>query len=319
MGKKIVIGQRTDPNIVEYLRHSGDVTVVTGNDANELLAACRGAVCLQIGTWAKITAEFMDAAGTLKVVSRTGVGVDSVDVDAATKRGILVLNTPQANAQSVAEHALSQLLALSKRIVYMDANVRAGNFQARREYKSVELQGKTLGVLGYGNIGRRMAQMAHAALGMPVLAYDPFITKAPDYVTLCASIDEVLTGCDALSVHLPLLPDTRNLLNAEKLALLKPAAYLICTSRGGIVDEDALAAALIGNRLAGAALDVFEPEPPKLEKPLFSAPNLIVSPHCAGLTKESVERVAMTAAEGIADYLAGKQPAFIVNRRGLGL
>jgi len=154
---------------------------------------------------------------------------------------------------------------------------------------------------------------------MRVLAFDPFVREAPPYVALCASLDEALAGCDALSVHLPLLPETTRLLDAEKLARMKPGVFLVCTSRGGIIDEDALASALREGRLAGAALDVFEDEPPALERALFSAPNLIVSPHCAGLTRESVARVAQTAAEGIAAYLAGNTPEFIVNRRELGL
>ncbi len=318
--EKIVVGQKTNPAVIERLREAGKVTVITSNDLSELREACMDADALQIGTWTKIDGAFMDDAPKLKVIARTGVGVDSVDVDAATKRGIYVVNAPVGNIQSVAEHAISQMCCIVKRLGYMDAKTREGQFaSARREYKARELEGMTFGVLGYGNIGKLAARMANAAFGMPVLAYDPFVTEAPDYVTLCATADEVMKNADVVSVHLPLLPDTRGMINAERIAEMKEGAYLVCTSRGGIVDEDALAEALETGHLAGAALDVFEKEPPELGRRIMQAPNLIVSPHCGGLTKEAVVKVAMMAADGIVSTLKGEVPKYLVNRKALGL
>lgn len=317
--QKVVVAQATNEKILIPLRERAEVTVITNNDGGALLSACRDAECLQVGTWVKITEAFLAECPRLKVISRTGVGVDNVDVEAASKRGILVLNTPQANTLSVAEHTMALILALAKQLMVLDTHTRAGDFEIRRRNLPMDLDGKTLGLIGFGSIGRLSAEKANAAFNMRILAFDPFVTQAEPYVHLAASYAEVVKNSDVVSIHLPLLPETRNLFNAEMIAQMKEGAFLINTSRGGIVNEDALASALESGALGGAALDVFENEPPKQDSPLMRAPNLIMTPHAAALTKECVLRVAETAAVGIADYLDGKRPKFIYNAKSLGL
>jgi len=317
--QKVVVAQATNEKILIPLRERSEVVVISNNDTSALLAACADAECLQVGTWVKITEAFLAECPNLKVISRTGVGVDNVDVEAASKRGILVLNTPQANTLSVAEHTLALMLALGKQLMVLDAHTREGDFEIRRKNLPMDLDGKTLGLIGFGSIGRMVAQKANAAFSMRILAFDPFVKQAESYVHLAASYAEVVENSDFVSIHLPLLPETRDLFNAEMIAQMKKGAFLINTSRGGIVDEQALASALESGALGGAALDVFESEPPKQDSPLMRAPNLIMTPHAAALTKECVLRVAETAAAGIADYLDGKRPKFIYNAKTLGL
>lgn len=315
--QKVVVAQATNEQILSPLRERAEVVVITNNDANALLTACADAECLQVGTWVKITEAFLAGCPQLKVISRTGVGVDNVDVEAASKRGILVLNTPQANTLSVAEHTLAMVLALAKQLMTLDAHTRSGDFEIRRKNLPMDLDDKTLGLIGFGSIGRLTAQKANAAFNMRILAFDPFVTQAEPYVRLAASYAEVVKNSDFVSIHLPLLPETRNLFDGAMIAQMKKGAFLINTSRGGIVDEQALCAALESGALGGAALDVFESEPPKPDSIMMHAPNLIMTPHAAALTKECVLRVAKTAAEGIYDYLSGKEPKYVFNRQQL--
>ncbi len=315
--KHVVVGQVTEEAILNRLREYAHLTVITNNDAQSLLEACRDAVCLQIGTWMKVTEEFLAQCPKMKVISRTGVGVDNVDVDAASRRGIMVLNTPHANTLSVAEHTLALIMALSKQLFVLDAHVRDGDFQIRRKYLPADLSGKTLGLIGYGNIGQAVAAKAYAAFYMNVLAFDPFVQSVEPYVSMLTTIEDVVSNSDFVSIHLPLLTQTRNLFNAALFAQMKQGAFLVNTSRGGIVDEDALCDALQKGTLAGAALDVFEHEPPALDSALFSAKNLILTPHSAALTRECVLRVAETSAEGIIDFLEGRQPKFVCNKKSL--
>lgn len=311
----VVVAQATDERILNQLRALARVTVIDNNDEAALLAACADAVALQVGTWVKVTDEFLDRCPKMKVVSRTGVGVDNVDVEAASRRGILVLNTPRANTISVAEHTIALMLALSKQLFLLDSHMRKGDFQIRRRNLPVDLEGKTLGLLGFGNIGRMVAQQANAAFHMRVLAYDPYVDQAEPYVQLHRDHQIVVAKSDVVSIHLPLVPQTRNLFNADLIKSMKPTAFLINTSRGGIVDEAALCAALDAGTLAGAALDVFATEPPQADSILFQTEKLILTPHAAALTKECVLRVAQTAAEGICDYLAGKPPLYPCNAK----
>ena len=314
----VVVAQATDERILDRLRAAARVTVITNNDEAALLEACADAVCLQVGTWVKVTDAFLDRCPKLRVVSRTGVGVDNVDVSAASQRGILVLNTPQANTISVAEHTIALMLALAKQLFVLDTHTRGGNFQIRRKNLPIDLDGKTLGLIGFGNIGRMVAQKAHAAFNMQILAYDPFVDRAEPYVELKKDYQTVVQGSDVITIHLPLIPQTRNLVNADLIRQMKAGAFFINTSRGGIVDEAALCAALDAGVIAGAALDVFEQEPPPENSPLFGAKNLILTPHAAALTKECVLRVAQTAADGILDYLSGGEPKYIYNSQQLG-
>jgi len=236
-----------------------------------------------------------------------------VDVAAATEKGILVLNTPQANSISVAEHTVALIVAISKQLLWYDSELRDGNFKVRRSGKTTDIEGKTLGLIGCGRIGRFAAEKLVAAFNMNVIGYDPYIKELPG-ITLYEDIEEVFKRADYISLHIPLTPETKNLVGEKLLSLMKPTAYLINTARGGIIDEAALADKLGKEEIAGAALDVLEDEPPKADNPLFPLKNVILTPHSAALTKECSARVAFEATRGIADYLKGNTPEFVFNK-----
>jgi D-3-phosphoglycerate dehydrogenase / 2-oxoglutarate reductase len=315
---KVLVAQKASDRVLEMLQKAGEVTQVQEGNLNELKEKLPATKAVLAGTWMKFNAELMDISPALKVISRTGAGVDNVDVDAATRRGILVLNTPTANTVSVAEHAVALLLTMSKQLAFLDASVRQGNFKARRLYLPVDVEGKTLGLIGCGNIGRMVAQKCRDAFHMRILGFDPFLKAAPEGMALAGTIKEVLEQSDYVSLHLPYSAETRNLIDRKELSMMKPSAFLINTSRGGIVNEAALAEALNAGAIGGAALDVFEKEPPEPGSPLFSCKNLLMTPHSAALTRECVERVAICAAQGIVDYLSGRRPESVVNKAVLG-
>ena len=258
---------------------------VADNDQPSFDLHIADAEAILLSTAYKMTREVIESAKNLKVISRTGVGVDNVDVSAASEKGILVLNTPQSNSISVAEHTVALIMALSKQLVSYDYELRNGNFAVRRTNRAVDLDGKTLGLIGCGRIGRFAAQKCKAAFGMQVIGYDPYIEQL-DGITLYKDIKDVFRLADYISIHIPLTPETKGLVGGELLSLMKPAAYIVNTARGGIIDEAALAKALAENRIAGAALDVFEEEPPAADNPLLPLRNAILTPHSAALTRE---------------------------------
>lgn len=315
---KVVIAQKAADEVVRMIQNVAQVEMVKEGDLEDLKSKLQGAVAVLAGTWMKFNAGLMDVASSLKVISRTGAGVDNVDVEEATRRGILVLNTPTANSLSVAEHAVAMILSLSKQLAFLDASMRKGDFKSRRLYLPVDVEGKTLGVIGCGPIGRLTAKKCRDAFSMRTLGYDPYVKTAPEGIELFKTIPEILTQSDFVSLHVPLTPETRNLIGKKELAMMKPSAFLINAARGGIVNEADLAEALNAGTIAGAGLDVFEKEPPDAGSPLFTCKNLLMTPHSAALTKECVVRVAICAAKGIADYLGGKKPEFVVNRTVLG-
>jgi D-3-phosphoglycerate dehydrogenase len=247
-------------------------------------------------------------APRLKVIAKHGVGVDNIDVAAATALDIPVLFTPTANANAVAEHTMTLMLALARNLYPASATVLAGRWG---KFEGVELAGKTLGVIGLGRIGRRVAEMAQHGFGMEVRAYDPVVKQSA--FTLADSVEAVLRVADFLSLHLPLTPETKHLVNANRLRLLKPNCRIVNTSRGGVIDETALAEALTEKRLAGAALDVFEMEPLPAGHPFLKTPNTLLTPHISASTKESLDRMARDAAQGVLDVLQGRPPAWVVN------
>ncbi|MGI6161828.1 MAG: hydroxyacid dehydrogenase [Christensenellales bacterium] len=315
--KKVVLAQTADASVLDMLKGEADVLQVKEGDIEGLKAALSEAVAVIVGTWIKFDPELMDAAPQLKVISRTGAGVDSVDVDAASERGILVLNTPAANAVSVAEHAVALMMALSKQLFFLDSSVRAGNFKARRLYLPVDMDGKTLGLIGCGAIGRMAAQKCRSAFGMRVVGYDPFLTSSPEGIKLLPSKYDVFKEADFVSLHLPYTSDTKDTVDSSGLAAMKDSAFLINTSRGGIINEPDLVEALNNDTIAGAALDVFEKEPLPQGSPLISAKNIILTPHTAALTRECVVRVAQCATQGVIDYINGKTPEFVFNKKVL--
>lgn len=271
---------------------------------------------LIVRTATQVTREMIEGAHQLKVISRTGGGLNNVDVDAATEHHVVVCGVKGPQDRFVAEHAVSMMGALAKQLFYLDEQARRGNFKSRFEYRPVGLAGKRLGLIGLGRIGKIVADVCIAGFGMEVWAYDPYINhdafKATTIV-LSNRMDDVIKTADFLSLHVPLTEKTKGLIGRREFELMKPAAFIINTSRGEIIQESTLIDALNQGRIAGAGLDVFEKEPPDSENPLFKVKNVILSPHSAALTKDSVAKLAEGAAENVLSVLEGKPPTFSPN------
>ncbi len=284
---------------------SEDNVIALGADAEAILF--RGEpVCSE---------RLMSACRRLKVVGRHGAGLDIVDIPAATRLGVAVVHAPGSNSQAVAEHALMLLLMCAKRAVEVDKGTRAGNWFARHDARNVELSGKTLGIVGIGHIGRRVAKFA-GAIGMRVLAYDEYVPD--DEVRRrgaepAASLDALLPEVDFLTCHTPLTGETRAMINERTLGLMKKGAVFVNTSRGPVQDERAVFKALATGQLAAAGLDVFEEEPTPLDNPILNLPNVVVSPHAAGVTREANRQTGVQVAEEMLRVLRGEHPDVLVN------
>lgn len=280
------------------LRDVGDVTVKTGMDEATLRETLPGFETLVVRSATKVTKKSLELADELALIGRAGIGIDNIDVAACTEKGIAVMNTPEAGATTTAEHALSLLLSMARKIPAADASIRAGKWE-KSKFTGVELHNKQLGVVGLGQIGRIVAQKA-AGIGMTIAAYDPFVTqaKAPDGVRML-DLDELLATSDFVTVHVPLMKETHHLLDRDRLLAMKKGARLVHAARGGIVCEKGLCEALESGHLAGAALDVFEKEPLDEDSPLRSVPNLIMTPHLGASTKEAKRNVSLDMANQI--------------------
>lgn len=258
----------------------------------------------------------IEGSPNLKVIGRTGIGYDTIDIQAATAHGIPVVVTPGANNRSVAEHAVAMIFALSKNMVEAHSEMRSGNWEIRNSGKGFELEGKTAGIIGLGPIGRETAKIC-LGVGLKVLAYDPFFTREQIEalgVEYCGELDELLKTADIVSVHMPLVDATRNLIAQRELELMKRTAVLINCSRGGIVNEADLVSALKAGEIAGAGLDVFCSEPPKADDPLLTCPNLVLSPHTAAQTREAVVNMAQMCVNGCLAICQGKKWPHVVDR-----
>ncbi len=274
----------------------------TSLKAGELSAALSEADGLIVRSETKVTADLLSDAKRLRVIGRAGVGVDNIDVAAATARGIVVMNAPDGNTITTAEHTIALLVALARNVAQANSSVKAAKWE-RKKFIGAELSGKTLGIVGLGRIGRAVAQRA-TALGMKVIAHDPFIAvdQTGDVEIEAATLDEVLARADFLTIHTPLTTETRGLINAEAFAKMKSGARVINCARGGLIDEAALCDAIGSGKIAGAALDVFEQEPPPADHPLLQLEQVIVTPHLGASTMEAQEAVAFTVAEQMRDY-----------------
>lgn len=297
------------------LKEGAEVHYAPGWSEEEVLPVIADVAAIIIRANGRVTRGLMEGAPGLKVVGRHGVGLDNVDVQAATELGIYVVNTPEANAESVAEHVLGLMIALSKRIVEGDRALRAGNWDARYTLIGRELRRRTLGVIGCGRIGSRVAHMARAAFDMQVLYHD--VVAQPQLEAKLeadrAEMEELLRRADYVTLHVPLTRATRGLISERELALMKPTALLINTSRGPVVDEAALVEALRSRQVAGAGLDVYSKEPLPADSPLLSMQNVLLTPHMAAHTEEALRNMSLVAKDVIA-VLEGREPEHWVNR-----
>jgi D-3-phosphoglycerate dehydrogenase len=299
--KVLVADPIAQRGIEELLRDDSlDVLVKTGASENELVEVIPAFSALVVRSETKVTATVLNAATRLRVIGRAGVGVDNVDVETATRRGIVVLNAPGGNTISTAEHAFSLLLSVARKIPQADASVRGGNWK-RRDFEGVELYNKMLGVIGMGRIGSELSRRA-IAFGMRVLAYDPYLSPSRArslQVELIDELDDLLAAADFISLHTPLTDETRHILDAARLQRTKRGVRIINCARGGLIDEAALARALQDRHVAAAALDVFETEPLPNDSLLRSAPNLILTPHLGASTAEAQESVGIEIAQSV--------------------
>ncbi len=300
---KVLIADSMSPRAAEIFRERGlTVDERPGLAPKELAQIVGSYDGMAVRSSTKITAEVLEAASNLKVVGRAGIGVDNIDVPAATARGIVVMNTPFGNSITTAEHAIAMMLALARQIPEADASTRAGKWEKNR-FMGVEVANKTLGLIGCGNIGSVVANRAQG-LKMRVLAYDPFLSvdRAKEIGVERVDLDDLLARADFISLHTPLTDQTRNILDAKALARTKKGVRIVNCARGGLIVEDALHDALKSGQVAGAALDVFAVEPAK-DSPLFKLPNVVATPHLGASTTEAQENVAIQVAEQMADFL----------------
>jgi D-3-phosphoglycerate dehydrogenase len=317
---KVFVADDVSDSGLEPLRAAGltveKQTGLTGPSLVQALQNCEGLI---VRSETKVTADLLASAASLRVIGRAGVGVDNIDVPAATLRGIVVMNAPDGNTITTAEHTIALLISLARSIPQASSSLKAGRWE-RKRFIGVELQGKTLGIVGLGRIGRVVASRARA-MGMLIVAYDPFIAtdQARDLEIELVALEEVYARADFLTVHTPLTSETRGLINREVLAAMKKGARIVNCARGGLVDEDALYEAISNGSIAGAALDVFVQEPPPADHPLLKLDQVIVTPHLGASTTEAQEGVAVTVAEQMRDFLLTGALRGAVNVPAVGL
>jgi D-3-phosphoglycerate dehydrogenase len=300
---KVLISDNISPKSIEILKKSGlEVDVKTGMKPEELKACISDYHGLIIRSATKVTSGIINAAKNLKVIGRAGSGLDNVDKTAATKKGIVVMNTPGGNTITTAEHTISLMVSLARQIPQATMSMKRGKWE-KKKFMGIELFNKTLGVIGIGNIGSQVAKRAQG-LAMNVIAYDPFLSEDAAKAMGVEKVDfqELLRRSDFITIHTPITPETKNMINKETIKMMKKGVRIINCARGGIINEKDLYDALIDGKVAGAALDVFEEEPPK-NNPLLALNNVICTPHLGASTKEAQENVAIAVAEQVADYL----------------
>jgi phosphoglycerate dehydrogenase-like enzyme len=325
---KVLVGFAMFREALEWLQ--GQVTVlgpgpVSSDEYVSLLTEAHGVIL----PGRRFGAAEMDLASRLLVIGRYGAGIDNIDVAAATERGLPVVYAPFGPTESTAEHAVLLIMATARRLPFFERAARRVDFglQSRPELMGMELEGKVLGVVGYGRIGQRVAEICRDGLHMQVRAYDPF--QEPEMVVACGDtcvtdLMALARGVDVLTVHSPFTPETRHLISRAVLRAMKPGALLVNTSRGPVVDEQALIEALQDGHLGGAGLDVFDPEPPPAGNPLLQMDNVVVTPHIGSFTEDGRRRMGMAAAHGVVDVLSGQYPKYLANpevwerRRGAG-
>jgi len=319
MKKKVIVSEHIDESGITLLKQSDKVELVYFDDpvSDEVYNSVfkeAGAVMVRSK---KISREMIQNADNLEIIAKHGVGVDQIDVDAATDAGIPVTITPEANSDSVADLAMTMMLALSRNLFKADADLKGGRFTRREHYTGFELGGKTVGIIGLGRIGGRVARRCALGFGMTILAYDPFISTeyaAQFSAKQVPDLESLLKESDYITIHTPLTDLTKDMIGEKQLRMMKPEAFIINTARGGIINEGDLYQALSKNRIKGAGLDVFVKEPPLPdENPLLSLDNIIASSHLGSVARESTIKMATQAAEEILRVIEGKKPKHPIN------
>jgi D-3-phosphoglycerate dehydrogenase len=313
----VLIAEKLAPSVLSVFGDEVEVQHVDGTDRPALLEAVKGADALLVRSATKVDAEVFAATSRLKVVARAGVGLDNVEVPAATERGVLVVNAPTSNIVSAAEHAVALLLSVARRVPAASQSLRAGEWK-RSSFSGVEIQGKTIGVVGLGKIGQLFAQRL-AAFDTKIVAYDPYVSaaRAAQLGIELLSLDELLARADAISIHLPKTPETKGLIDAEALKKTKPGVIIVNAARGGLIVEEDLADAIRSGHVGGAGIDVFVTEP-TTESPLFDLPNVVVTPHLGASTAEAQDRAGTDVARSVLLALRGDFVPDAVNVAGGG-
>ncbi|MGB4612331.1 MAG: phosphoglycerate dehydrogenase, partial [Methanothermobacter thermautotrophicus] len=309
---KVLIADSINEKGISELEEVAEVVVNTTITPDELLDAIKDFDAIVVRSRTKVTREVIEAAPRLKIIARAGVGVDNVDVKAATERGIMVINAPESTSITVAEHSIGLMLALARKISIADRSVKEGKWEKNR-FMGIELNGKTLGIIGMGRIGSQVV-VRTKAFGMDILVYDPYISReaAEEMGVTVTDLETLLRESDIVTIHVPLTPETRHLISDDEFKLMKETAFIVNCARGGIIDEDALYRALKDGEIAGAALDVFEEEPPE-GSPLLELENVVLTPHIGASTAEAQRDAAIIVANEIKTVFQGGAPRNVLN------
>lgn len=314
MGYKILITEDIGKEGKDYLKKFGyEIKIAENTHEETLIKEVKDCDAILV-RMALITAKVIDAGLKLKVISKFGVGVDNIDVEEATQRGIRVTNSPESNKNTVAEYTMGLIISLAKKFFLYDRELRKGNFHIRDSF-SMDLEGKVLGIIGAGSIGNLVAIKASKGFGMKVIEFKRHINgiKESEDIEITDNLDYVLKNSHFISLHVPLTESTKGLIGERELSLMKPEAFLINTARGEVVNNKALVDAILNKKIAGAAIDVYEGEVPSRNNPLFSLENVIVTPHTAAHTEEAMKRMSLHPAIGIHEVLSGKEISWPVN------
>jgi D-3-phosphoglycerate dehydrogenase len=311
--KKVLVADKLSDKGLEPLRQCAEVDVKTGLKPEELKAIIGQYDALLVRSQTQVTADIIDAASNLQVIGRAGVGVDNIDMEAATRRGVIVVNAPTGNTVSAAEHSVALMLSLARHIPAANASLKAGEWR-RSEFMGTEVNGKTLGIVGLGNIGSEVARRARA-FGMRLIAFDPFVSvdRAQNLQVELVTLEDLIKEADFITLHVPMTAQTKMLIGAKELAVMKPTARIINAARGGLVDEEALATAIKEGKLAGAAVDVYPKEPPPPDNPLFGLEKAVVTPHLGASTSEAQALAASDVVAQVIDIFNGKPARYAVN------
>ena len=310
---KVLIADAINEKGIENLKKVAEVVVDTSITPEKLVNTINEYDGIVVRSRTKVTREVIENASNLKIIARAGVGVDNIDLNAATEKGIMVVNSPESTSITVAEHTMGLLLNVARKISIADKSVKSGKWEKKR-FMGVELRKKTLGIIGMGRIGSQVVNRCKA-FEMDAMAYDPYLPKevAKQMGVELTDLESVLKNADFITIHVPLTPETKHLISTDEFEIMKDSAFIANCARGGIIDEEALYVALSENKIGGAALDVYEEEPPAKDSKLLELDNIVLTPHIAASTKEAQRDAAIIVADEIIDLFKGGTPQNVLN------